>query len=205
MLKILFSLSFSFLLILQMSLAAATTAANNAQLAPINCAPQLQKSLVKILNIAEARSLITAIQQEGPIQIEVSNESLSKQFGAFWDETERTICVNIGSHSSEGEVIGSILFELHNAAVNSKLEYYDNLAVAGKIDRESYIQSIEYLEYENSKKAAKIAEKGIAMGIFSPSARLPTYRNFEEHYRFQKIGGHSAYIGSTYDQLAPRT
>lgn len=181
----------------------ATITYRNLQTMDIRCAEQLKPALIKILKIEEARTLVAKIQEEGVITIELLNNQLSEQFGAFWDEDGRRICLNLNSHRSEGDIIGSIIFELHNAAVNSKLDYFDHLAESGKIDRESYVEAIERLEFENSKMAAAIAEKGIEKGIFPRGARLPTYRNFEEHYHYQKIGGHSAWIGKNFDQLAP--
>lgn len=166
------------------------------------CDPQLQPMLNKIMQIDEAKNLIAEIQKEGPIYVRVIHHQLSDQFGAFWDISNRAICVSLNANISEGDVIGSILFELHNAAADAKLERLDYLATTGGIDRESYVQAVEYIEYENSKKAAAIANKGISLGIFPRDAALPTYRDFEEHYRYQKIGGHSAVIAKNFDQLA---
>lgn len=168
----------------------------------LNCDYSLQPLMKKILQIQDASELIDTIQQEGPIQITAKRHPLSDQFGAFWDLERRTICVN--PKSSEGEKIGSILFELQNAAVNSKLEQLDQMASTGKIDRESYIRGVEYLEYLNSKRAAKIATEGINKGLFPANARLDTYANFEEHYRYQRIGGHSEMISKNFDLLAPK-
>lgn len=181
-------------------ISAAYAANNNGS---IDCAPQLHHSLMSIQKVPEARKLIEDIQREGPIRIAASNEHLSEQFGAFWDVDRRIICVNLSANRTEGDLIGSILFELHNASVNSKLNHLDDLAASGNIDRESYVQAVERLEYHNSVKASAIAEKGIQMGVFPSDARLPTYSNFEEHYRFQKIGGHSAWIAKNFDQLTP--
>lgn len=171
------------------------------QVKSIACPPQLTKIVSKIQMIPEARKLINDAQKEGSISITFNSHHLSQQFGAFWDVDNRTICVSPSSQVSEGEMIGSILFELHNALVNSKIMHLDRLATLGQISKEKYVESIEFLEYENSIKAAKIADKGISMGIFPRSARLFTYASFEEHYRMQKIGGHSAWIARTYDQL----
>lgn len=173
----------------------------NGAIKPINCSPQLQPSLIKMLKVPELRTLIATIQKEGPINVMVNNHELSNQFGAFWDLDQRNICVSLSHQTSEGEIIGSILFELHNAAASARLNYLDQLASSGSIDRESYVEAVEYIEYENSHKAAKIAKKGIALGIFNSEACLPTYENFEEHYRYQKIGGHSAWIAKNFDQL----
>lgn len=184
-------------------ISAAYSANNYNQNDFIDCAPQLQHCLKAIQKVPEAKNLLAGILQEGPIRIAASREHLSEQFGAFWDVDRRIICVNLSANRTEGELIGSILFEMHNASVNSKLNQLDNLASSGKIDRESYVQAVERLEYYNSVNASAIAEKGIRMGVFPPDARLQIYSSFEEHYRFQKIGGHSAWIAKNYDQLAP--
>lgn len=167
----------------------------------IECPPQLRKCLAKIQKMPEAQKLISAIQKEGPLRIAINNTDLSEQFGAFWDCDCRTIVISPAWHESEGRLIGTLLFELFNASVSSKFDELEHLAITGKISKENYVEAMEYLEYQNSKNAAKIAERGIQLGIFPESARLPTYKNFEEHYHYQKIGGHSAWIAKMYEQL----
>jgi hypothetical protein len=170
----------------------------------IYCAPQLQPILKTIQKLPEAKELIENILKEGPIQIQSSQAQLSEQFGAFWDGENRIIYVNASPRTSTGSLIGSILFELHNARINSKISYYDELAAKGKIDRKAYVKAIEHLEYQNSLKASSIAQKGIEKGLFPKEARLITYRDFNEHFRMQQIGGHSAWIAKNFDSLAPR-
>mgnify|MGYP000305304383 CR=1 FL=1 len=170
----------------------------------IRCSPELQNSLNLIRKIPDAQKLLASIQNAGPISIVVTRSNLSQQFGAYWDPDLRIISINPAAHSSEGELIGSILFELHNASNTSRIDHIDHLASTGKIDRENYIMAMERLEYENSISAAQIADKGIQAGIFPRSARLPTYSSFQEHYYYQKLGGHSAWVGNVFDQLAPR-
>lgn len=165
------------------------------------CDPKLKNCMEKILQVKEARDLISSIQKEGSLRIAVSDASESKQFGAFWDLDLRTVCVHLDSQVTEGEIIGSILFELHNALVTSRYDQLDLLARNGKINKADYVKAYEQQEYYNSKNASAIAEKGISLGIFPHTARLPTYRNFEEHYHYQKIGGHSAYVARNYDML----
>lgn len=167
----------------------------------VNCAPQLKNIVAIIQKLPEAEKLISDIQKEGRITITVNRSGMLDDFGAYWDPDNRQICVNVKGDSSQGTIIGSILFELHNASVNSKIDYYDNLARTGQINREAYVRAIEHLEYQNSLNAAKLAQKGIDQGLYPSSSRLYTYSNFEEHYRYQKIGGHSAWIARTYDNL----
>lgn len=175
--------------------------AKETNLQSIPCSPELKKQLEKILKVPEARTLIASIQQQGSFRIVANHHKLSKQFGAYWDLDRRQVCINCASHVSEGRVIGSILFELHNALITAKYDHLDHLAATGQIDKESYVRSSEYLEYQNSLMAAQIAKKGIEMGIFPKDACLPTYSDFEEHYHFQKVGGHSAWIAKNFDNL----
>lgn len=171
----------------------------------IVCSPELLRSLNAIQRVPEAKELIATIQKEGPIYVVARNTGLSNQFGAFWDPDRRIICVAISPDRTEADLIGSILFELQNAFVNAKFSHLDELAVQGKIDKASYVRSMEYIEYINSLNAAKIAEKGIQMGVLPFGSRLPTYRSFEEHFAIQRRSGHSACFAYNYDSMAPRS
>ncbi len=177
------------------------------RLTPIRYSSQLEDVIKTIQKLPEAQSLMTSIQKEGPIRI-VINKSIPvcEQFGACWDPDNRIIAVNAAptSRHSKGALIGSILFELQNAAVNSKIHYYDSLAARGEIERDDYVRSMEYLEYENSHKAAELAQKGVNLGLFPANARLPTYSSFEEHYDVQRMSGHSAWFEHNYNQLRRR-
>jgi hypothetical protein len=161
----------------------------------------VQLGINKIQQLPEARELMETIQNEGVVRIAVSYHPLAKQFGAYWDVDQRVICVNPEFHNSVGQLIGSILFEMHNALTHSEILYYYDLASANQIDKESYVRSIEYIEYLNSKNTAAMAERGIESGIFPPETKRHTYRDFEEHYYYQQYGGHSAWIERSYDSL----
>lgn len=168
---------------------------------PVSCAPQLQKCFSKLMQLPEINALVSQIQSEGAIRIVTSNEALAKQFGAFWDPDKRRIAINVPFHRSEGEIIGSILFELHNAAVNKKLVGLHLQAVRKQISKQAYVDAVERLEYNNSLSASAIAESGIRKGIFPSSARLPIYDSFSEHLHVQRISGHSAQIAAHFDSL----
>lgn len=171
----------------------------------IPCAPELQSCLNKIQQLPEARDLIAVIQKEGAIRIVVNNDPyLTKKFGAFWDPVNRVITVNYSKSIPEGSLIGSIVFEMHNALVNAKMLHLDNLAMAGKIEKDAYIESFERLEYQNSKDASRLVSKGIQKNIFPKSAYLPTYPNFETHFCVQKESGHSDFFARNFDMLTSR-
>jgi hypothetical protein len=166
----------------------------------LECVPELRPVLSKIQQIPEARALIGKIEAEGSIQIKYSTHAMPEQFGACWDYENRIIYLS-RKEKDEGNLIGSVIFELHNASVNAQLNRLDRLAEEGKISRNDYIRSVEHLEYLNSKNASSIADKGIKAGLFPGSARLNTYDSFEEHYRVQQKYGHSEWIGKNFDQI----
>lgn len=194
--SIIFYISFIFLVSFQTGYA-------NISNQSIPCAPELQRCLSKIQQLPEARNLIATIQKEGQIRIIINNDPyLTKDFGAFWDMNNRVITVNYSKNIPEGSLIGSIIFEMHNALVNSKMIKLDNLAAAGKIDRDTYVEEFERLEYKNSKNASKLAFIGIQRGIFPLDAYMHTYPDFEEHFLIQKLAGHSEFIARNYDYIA---
>lgn len=162
---------------------------------------RLSNVVAVIKKLPEARTLIQNVEKEGAVSVYPSSHYLSEQFGAFWDPEYRRICVNSSSYRNDGMLIGSIIFELHNALVAKKLNHLSYLASKNKISRNHYILAVERLEYQNSLNASKMIEKGIKLGLFPVSARLKTYHTFEEHYWIQQMGGHSGWIGSAYDRL----
>jgi hypothetical protein len=178
--------------------------AANGQSYEVPCDHRLQKYLNKILQLPNAKQLIAQIQQQGPIRIRVVNHSISQQFGAYWDRQDRVIGIHLSSQVSEGDIIGSIIFELHNALSNNKIDHLDALANSRQIGREKYVEAMEHLEYQNSKKASALAQEGIEKGLFPANARLNTYSCFEEHYYYQKASGHSAAFAQAYDHLHRR-
>jgi len=165
----------------------------------VTCSTELQTSLQKILQVPEAKTILNQIRQEGPIKIIAKRTPLSQQFGAYWDPDHRVICLDISSSSTEGLIIGSLLFEMQNASQNTTIHQINQLAAEKKISKQKYVERMEYLEYINSKKASKIAQKGIAMGIFPSDSQLPTYATFTEHFNAQKISGHSDVFNRNYD------
>lgn len=167
----------------------------------VQCSSELKGAVEKIQKIPELRRLILSVQREGPIRIIVNNTRLSEFFGAYWNRDQRTICLAMTYGVTEGSIIGSIIFELHNALVDKKFEQLQRLVLSRKITKESYVREMEYLEYINSINAAKLAQIGIDKGIFPWDAKLPTYSNFEEHFTEQKRSGHSSCFEKIYDDL----
>src|SRR5688500_17542101 len=94
----------------------------------ISCAPELTNSMQTIQKLDEGKKLIAEILKEGPLRIAVANSRVPEQFGACWDSVRRIIFVSISSPRNHGEIIGSLIFEMHNALNTSKFDDLDYLA-----------------------------------------------------------------------------
>lgn len=167
----------------------------------ISVDPKLSHCFNAIQGLEEGKKLISKILEEGPLNIQVADNEVAKQFLACWNQESRTIYISLAPKRSQGSVMASLIFELHNALVSSQMDNFDEMAFCGRINKEQYVRSIEHLEYVNSINASNLAEIGIKKGVFPKNAKLSTYRDFDEHFYYQKMSGHSAVIEKNYDLI----
>jgi hypothetical protein len=163
--------------------------------------PQLTKPIKRLYQLEETKQLLANVEKEGPITIRSSFFGFEAS-NAAWMASQRTIFLNFSKPRSEGTLIASIVFELHNALLHKQFDYFDSLAMTGQISREHYIEAIERIEYTNAQKAAHILHKGICRGVFPADASWNLAPTFAEHYQIQIQAGHSGMIGTVYDSLA---
>lgn len=171
---------------------------NLGQVASVS--PQARQALNALYQLPEFRELLMQVQQEGPVRIKVESHP---KFEGLWDGNSRSIVINGRLNPTLGQMICTILFELHNAATAS---YYDRLieeAERGEMTKDQYVERVEHAEYQNARHTYELLEKGIKMGIFPASARWPVTSSFDEHYKVQQISGHSLFIADAYDQIYP--
>lgn len=161
--------------------------------AEIFCDPVLQPYLERLHRIREVRIVLNKILINGSIHIVSRNCPLAAQFGAYWDRKERVICIHCSHEMGDGEILGTLLFELENAANDPCFARVDALFLDGKIDGTRYAEFMEFLEYVHSLKAAKIAKEGIEAKILPLDAALPIYPNFCTYLQAQQEGGHFSY------------
>lgn len=173
--------------------------ANQTSYPRLTCTSQLVSIVNQIRQLPEAQSLIEAILREGNLHISDLQPHQTHEFRAMWNSDARTIYVNI--NQERPHIFGSILFEMHNALSTTKFCQLENLAYDGKLNKSAYVEAMEYVEYENSLNTASLAEKGIQVGLYPANARLPTYDSFQEHFYYQRIGGHSAWFAASYDEI----
>ena len=167
----------------------------------VRCHPRLFRFLKAIQALDEGKQLLDKILAEGTITIQLADNYVTNQFAACWSCENRTIVIGLAASPSEGEILSSLIFELHNALMTSHLDEIDLKAMQGKTDREKYVRAVELIEYGNSIAASNIAKAGVERGLFPTNTYLHVYNDFDEYFYYQKLSGHSDIIGKNYDML----
>lgn len=166
----------------------------------IHCSRELTGILEKIQTLPEGNELIAKVLERGSISIEI-NYDYPEKFDGYWSSTDRTIYITKKKDSSQCFLITALLFELHNALRTADLEEMYSLAASQEVEREEFIESVEYIEYENALSTSMLLAQGSAYDIFPCDCGWELSDNFPEHLDIQRQGGHSALIGKIYDDL----
>lgn len=161
---------------------------------------ELSRPVQTLYRLGETKQLLMMAEKEGAINIRTALFGFEAS-NAAWMASERTIYLNFSKPRSQGSLIASIVFELHNALSSNEFAYYDRLAMNRQISRQKYIEAVERLEYANAHKTAYILYKGIRKGVFPDDAFWCIAPTFEEHYTVQIEAGHSGLIGCIYDDI----
>lgn len=160
----------------------------------------MQREVGMLMHFDATRSFLNSFGNEKPISLQWL--SLGKESSnAFWSMEKRLIALNASREWDEGEVIYSILFELHNAKASQQLMELDKQAAKKQISKSQYVESVERVEYQNVLKTSQLLEEGVRLGYFPKQTYIPDYPSFPEHFRLQIEHGHSAFIGEKYDAL----
>ncbi len=162
--------------------------------------PHFNAPLRKIYQLEEGKELMRRVEAQGPLTVTTAQHRPYIP-SAAWCPDDRSICINVNKSRSPGDVITSIVFEMHNALSQADFDYYDQLAMQGGISKAKYVETIEYIEYLNVLKTKEVLKKGVSLGIFPEDAHFPVAPNFEEHFRFQQQVGHSDFIADLWESL----
>lgn len=162
--------------------------------------PELSDPMHRICHYKESRDLLTQVESEGEITIKTAKLGRNASY-AMWMPGERVIYLNTSIQRTEGSLIRSIVFELHNALTNKEFYHYDQLVYQGKISREKYIEAIEKIEYDNARKTVALLQKGVRNGAFPVETYWNLPSTFAEHLHIQHQTGHATAIGYVYDSL----
>lgn len=167
----------------------------------LKCHSELRSAVERIQIIPEVEDMIAEVLKEGPLRIEL-NKNLPEQFQGYWESSNRTIYITKLGQSSDCLLALTLLFEIHNAKRTADFAKIDHLASTRQIDREEFIENIEYIEYENALSTSHFLAQGVEKGLFQANCFWEVSNTFEEHLAIQKSNGHSEFIGQGYDQLA---
>jgi len=162
----------------------------------------LQQAIEAIKSHPESAHLLATVEEEGPIFFELIDIE-GFDFGAMWDASERRIAVNARRCKNQGELISSLIFELHNAKTNRHLMHLSTEAAQGNLGKNEYVYGVEKMEHGNALETGQLLENGVKEKRFPPTARWSVLKDFDEHYAFQQATGHSQWIAANYDMMRP--
>jgi len=162
----------------------------------------LKQAISAIEKIPEITAILREVQKDGPITVKFEDLN-SFDFEALWNSQSRTIVVNASKDRSLGNIITSIVFELHNAKSNHNLRNLFEKALKGKINKDTYVRNVEKMEHQNALETSKLMNLGISKGVFPEEARWNMYEDFEDHYKLQQIYNHSQWLAARYDEMTP--
>lgn len=161
---------------------------------------QLAAPIRQLYQFDQTQQLLKRVEAQGAVSIKTTTFGANAS-NAAWFPEERTIYLNVSKSRTQGSMICSIVFELHNALSDNQFTKCDQLARTGKINKAQYIEAIERIEYNNALQASRMLENGVRKGVFPSDSLWPIASTFEEHFRIQKMAGHSSVIGQLYDDL----
>lgn len=180
------------------------TYANVGNIPPFaDVSSEMQYQAEMLLRYPDTREFLYSLQKEGPIALKwipMGKDS----FNACWYGEKRMVCLNSSKQWTESRKFFSILFELQNAYSNHQFVYLDELASKGQISKQSYVEAVETVEYQNVVRTIEFLKKGIHLGYFPSYTEIPVFSDFKEHLEIQKHTGHSAFIAQKYDLINKR-
>lgn len=163
--------------------------------------PELTPTIECICKLPEAVKVIERANAAGMLSVRISCEETASFLGMWFGKT-RTIYIHAKNNTLAGS-IQTLIFELHNAIADPQFAQLWKQAREGTIDKDSFIEKAERIEFNNLKLAQALLEKGISRKVFPKECRLKFIPNFELYYYYQQLTGHSDWFSTQYDRCCP--
>jgi len=165
--------------------------------------PELLRPVVDfLLSYEPIQKIVLAVLKEGPFVI---GTSTSLPSASSWSLRGRVLAIRKDeTQSGFLKVVSHFVFELLNASNSGKFKDLLLLASQKKMDKETFVRNIETIEFNNGHQCKKILNQAIA------EHRLPegpltdgVFKDFELHYKYQQLIGHTEQIVSLYERVCP--
>lgn len=143
-------------------------------------------------------SMINISDQSGSISlVTLKNEGIivsQNVHPAWWDWASQTIAISYeegyGKHDffdQEDYQVQHLLFELHNASHTNEFRDLDTLEV------NAYVRAFEKIEFQSTLETRRDLDYLAQQSAFDPDLNefKSVYPDFELHYLFQQVAGHS--------------
>jgi len=164
---------------------------------------RLRPAVKTLLAFPKAQDVLDEVQANGKrIRVKMHPFTVSTS-NAMWSPVRGSIILNSLRKRSEGEIVRSILFEMHNAKNQKKFTHFEQLARKGLIDQASYVREIERIEHTNAMETMALLNEAISKGYYPQTSYWQICPDFEKHFQLQQQVGHSQFIAKMYKGLSP--
>jgi hypothetical protein len=159
-------------------------------------------ALTTLATYPPTRELLEQVNKNcGPIKIGLRKQSSS----GCWDRKERIIYldqerINAGKLDASNQV-AVLICELLNAKATKFFEQLDYRAIRSEIQKEEYVASMERIEHDNGLKTHEYVKQAIKDKVLSGVFVSLYFQDFETHYKYQQIAGHSSDISDKFDRI----
>ena len=154
--------------------------------------------VTKIQENLELQPFIQSVQERfSEIFLDIVPDNLAP-FGAKWVPSENSICFSKISLQQEDmyDKISDVVFELFNALSTHEYTRLVDQAKNNEINKETYVRSVEQIEYANCLKLMDIMGRA-----FRDHPQKPYIEDFELHYKYHVLIQHSKIFAQQYDKL----
>lgn len=161
--------------------------------------PPVEQAISIIKQMPECKPLLAKIAEEGGFRVV---ENKTAPFGAQWNPNTRVIEINSLNHATVGDVIVSLLFELHNAGTDARLRYLQDCAHARSISRQRFVRKMEQREWKNWEATCALVQIGKQRGLFPAQTMAVSFGTFDRYLDMQNAGGHTQFHADIYNFLS---
>jgi hypothetical protein len=119
--------------------------------------------------------------------------------GQYRGETY-SISIEYNRNLSDQEATAAIIFELVNASFEKEFTHQIEQAKEGKLQREEYVQKVEYIEWRALQKSRIIINEIIPQQLANINPKQ--FENFQHHLYIQEKSGHTEVYRNQWKKIA---
>jgi len=167
--------------------------------------PILKKASDFIFSFPQTRKIISTVLTSGTFTIDASTSFTCQ---SSWNVETRVLSISKDEiekpHNTVHKIASHLIFELFNAVKSPLFKLLKQNVLDRKIDKQTFVTETEKIEFESQKESKKVLKQIVKVAHLSRQIfqqDLSGFANFDLHYRYQQLVGHSTRYEKYFDQL----